>query len=423
MADKNNKILALANMTPEDQLDFLQSILASSTEYSIVATDLEGNILAWNAGAEKIYGYTADEILGQNAAVLFTPQDVNAGIFEKLLIEVKKQEFWSGEMLRIRKNGAPFTVLSTVTLRKDKQGNPVGLTAIARDLTELQNTLSVLNKVTTSRTSLLLQNRQLEELANEALEATRSKNEFIANVSHELRSPLNSIIGYAQILLDGLVDPQSPVHKEFLGNILSSSYQLLHLINDILDLAKIESGKMIFNYRQVDLHHLVEEIKMIFHTRLVKKNIHFEVEIDPGIKNIVTDPDKLKQVFYNYISNAIKFTEIEGKIRIQISVGQNNTFKIEVQDSGIGILEQDFSRLFVTFQQLDPSTAKKYPGTGLGLALTKRIVQAQGGQVGVKSTAGHGSTFYAILPMQPQIEPSTASVNEQNNSDIPVSKY
>ena len=402
MVAKNNNDYKV-KMNDREQLDFLQSILDSSTEYSIAAVDMEGTILAWNAGATKIYGYEASDVIGKNARLVFTPDDLDSGRFLALLDEVKKNGFWTGEMQRIRKNGTQFTVLTTVTLRKNAQNEPIGFTAIARDLTELQKTLGLLNEVTASQTSLLIKNKELEELAQQAREATRLKNEFIANVSHELRSPLNGIIGYTQILVDGLVDAQSTVHKEFLNNILSCSYQLLHLVNDVLDLAKIESGKMTFHYLPVDLTKLVTEIENIFHMRLVNKNILFRVEIDPSLHEVITDPDKLKQIFYNYISNAIKFTDKNGQITIRISPYKNNTFRLEVQDTGIGIPKNDMHRLFVTFQQLDTGAAKKYQGTGLGLALTKRIVEVQGGEVGVESIVGKGSIFYAVLPLTPII--------------------
>ncbi|HVY53371.1 MAG TPA: ATP-binding protein [Gammaproteobacteria bacterium] len=241
-----------------------------------------------------------------------------------------------------------------------------------------------------------------ENLAKKAEIANRLKTEFLANMSHELRTPLNAIIGFSELILSGKVGAPPKEHQEYLNDILSSAHHLLELINDILDLSKIETGKMAFHPESVDLKNLVREVTSSLNTMIRQKHLEFNIEINPALTYVIIDSRKLKQVLYNYLSNAIKFTPIGGTIKIIIGPINDNQFKLEVIDTGIGIRKEDLDKLFIEFQQLDSTFTKRYSGTGLGLALTRRIVEAQGGQVGVKSELGKGSNFYAVLPSRPQ---------------------
>jgi signal transduction histidine kinase len=244
------------------------------------------------------------------------------------------------------------------------------------------------------------QNRRIQE-------ASRLKSEFLANMSHELRTPLNAIIGFAELLHDGQVDPLSPTHKEFLGDILSSGRHLLQLINDVLDLAKVEAGKLEFRPELVEVARLVGEVIAILRTTAAEKQIRLETELDPGVVSLMIDPARLKQVAYNYLSNALKFTGIGGSVLLRVKPDGDEGFRLEVQDTGSGIAPEDLGRLFVEFQQLEAGAAKRHQGTGLGLALTRRLVESQGGSVGVKSVLGKGSTFHVCLPRFPIAMPRT----------------
>ena len=244
------------------------------------------------------------------------------------------------------------------------------------------------------------QNRRIQE-------ASRLKSEFLANMSHELRTPLNAILGFAELLHDGQVDPASPTHKEFLGDILSSGRHLLQLINDVLDLAKVEAGKLEFRPEPVTAAKLVGEVLAILRTTAAQKQIRMETQLDPSVAELTVDPARLKQVAYNYLSNALKFTPIGGSVTLRVKADGDSKFRLEVQDTGIGISPDDLGRLFVEFQQLEAGAAKRHQGTGLGLALTRRLVEAQGGSVGVRSTVGSGSTFHACLPRHSIASPRT----------------
>jgi signal transduction histidine kinase len=239
---------------------------------------------------------------------------------------------------------------------------------------------------------------QFEIRGREAQQANRLKSEFLANMSHELRTPLNAIIGFTDLMYKGKVGPVSPQHQEYLGDVLTSSRHLLQLINDVLDLAKVESGKMDFRPQPVDLAALVNEVSDVLRGLAASKGLRIETEIDPGVAVAVVDPARVKQILYNYLSNAIKFTPDGGSAVVRITPEGPDGFRIDVADTGVGISAEDMGRLFVEFQQLDTTASKKYAGTGLGLALTKRLVEAQGGRVSVHSVLGVGSTFSAVLP-------------------------
>ena len=250
----------------------------------------------------------------------------------------------------------------------------------------------------------------------EADRANRLKSEFLANMSHELRTPLNAIIGFTELIHDDLVAPGSPQFKEFLGDILASARHLLRLINDVLDLSKIEAGKLEFHPEPVDLRTLVDELLAIMRGTAAAKNIRIEAEIGP-VADVVIDPARLKQILYNYLSNALKFSADGGRVAVRVVPHDDRCFRLEVEDSGVGIAPEDVGRLFVEFQQLDGGLAKRHEGTGLGLALTKRLAEAQGGSVGVHSTPGTGSRFYAILPMRANVKPVAAATAELPPAD------
>jgi PAS domain S-box-containing protein len=244
----------------------------------------------------------------------------------------------------------------------------------------------------------LARTAQLAERSRKVEEASRLKSEFLANMSHELRTPLNAIIGFSELLHDGAVGPVGAKQKEFLNDILGSGKHLQQLINDILDLSKVEAGKMEFFPELLSLSSVVNEVLSILRPTAARKSLHLETDLAPESEHVTLDPGRLKQVLYNYVSNALKFTPEHGKIVVRTRTEGLERFRIEVEDTGVGIAPEEITRLFTEFQQLDGGAAKKHQGTGLGLALTRRLVEAQGGTVGITSTPGVGSTFFAVLP-------------------------
>ncbi len=250
--------------------------------------------------------------------------------------------------------------------------------------------------------ALLVARRGIEQKAAELARASAYKSQFLANMSHELRTPLNAIIGFSEMMVDGAIPLDSDQAKEFVGDIVTSGRHLLQLINDVLDLSKVEAGKLEFTPAATRLSTAAREVLAILRTQVARKRLDIAVEIDDAIDEVTLDTGRLKQVLYNYLSNALKFTPDGGRITVRAmpaSIGDRPSFRLEVEDTGPGISEADTPRLFVEFQQTEHG-ARQGTGTGLGLALTKRLVEAQGGRVGVISEIGKGSVFFAELPRE-----------------------
>lgn len=229
--------------------------------------------------------------------------------------------------------------------------------------------------------------------------ANRIKSEFLATMSHELRTPLNAVIGYADLLLDEAFGELNPKQIKSIGHISSSGKHLLDLINDILDLSKIESGKMGLHYDDFFVHEALKNVESIILPIARKKNIQLEFTIDPDASTLHADKSRFKQILYNLASNAVKFTPEKGLVKIEVRK-TDNAVEVAVTDSGIGIPEEQLKNLFIPFNQLDSTDSRTYEGTGLGLSLVKKFVELHGGKVNVKSEVGKGSTFSFWIPIQ-----------------------
>jgi signal transduction histidine kinase len=256
---------------------------------------------------------------------------------------------------------------------------------------------------------LVQKNVELEEQCRQSQTASRMKSAFLANMSHELRTPLTAVIGFTELLADGKAGPVLPTQLELLQHVLGNARHLLGLINDVLDLAKVESGSMLFRPAQTSIAGIVEEAIAGLRLLATEKQIELicKLSLPPG--KVLLDGQKLRQVLLNYVSNALKFTAAGGVITVRARLETRSSFRLEVEDEGIGIAPEDLKKLFMDFQQLDDGLCKQFVGTGLGLALTKRLVEAQGGSIGVTSIPGKGSTFFAVLPYAPVTSASPAT--------------
>jgi len=258
---------------------------------------------------------------------------------------------------------------------------------LAQQAEELREAESALKKT----------NEDLAMALEMAREASQAKSRFLASVSHELRTPLNGIIGFTQLLHDGAVGAVSEDQKDCLADVLNCSDHLLTLINHVLDMTKIEAGKMEFHYEEASLHELAAGAIDNVGPLAAAKRIQIELRVDERIGIVQVDAARITQVMLNYLSNALKFTPEGGRVSVEITREDERCYRILVEDTGIGIRSQDLPRLFMEFGQLGGSE-KAQSGTGLGLAITKRIVEAQGGRIGVESVFGEGSRFFAVLP-------------------------
>jgi len=366
---------------------------------ALLTFDLDGlEIVDANLAAVKLYGRSVEQLrtgnFVDNSAVTLADGRDSMAVATDILLRMRAgQSVAPFEWLARNSDGEEIPVeVHLVRLAGD---NPRLVRMTIIDLRERRK----LEEIRQRTIELELQNRRIQE-------ANRLKSEFLANMSHELRTPLNAIIGFSELLHDGQVPPSSPEHHEFLGDILTSGKHLLQLINDVLDLAKVEAGKLDFRAEKVELAKLVNEVVSITRTTAAQKRINVDAMVASELVDIVIDPSRFKQVAYNFLSNALKFTPEQGRVMVRCLADSPETFRLEVEDTGVGIAPADLGRLFVEFQQLEQGAAKRHQGTGLGLALSRRLVEAQGGSVGVRSTPNVGSTFHAVLPRQCAIAPA-----------------
>ncbi len=238
---------------------------------------------------------------------------------------------------------------------------------------------------------------KLKKHATEIEIANKSKSDFLANMSHELRTPLNAIIGFSELLKDEMIGQLLPKQKNYITDIFLSGKHLVSLLNDILDLSKIEAGKMTLDLEKTDIPLLFESSLSIVKERALRHNIKLNLDIKEDVRQIYVDTRKLKQVIYNLLSNAVKFTPDESTVYVKVK-RVSNLLEFSVTDTGIGISKEDITRLFQPFVQLESSLNRKHKGTGLGLSLVKRIVEFHGGSVEVKSELGKGSCFTVRIP-------------------------
>ncbi len=355
--------------------------------WGIVVIDAQSLMIRFaNDAFRRMYDFTDAELGVRHFDSLFEPDDLL-----RLRRLHRESAYATGafsyEAIHVRPDGTRFPALLDGVLVPASAAGEQAWALSVLDLTERKQ----MEALRTRSLELELENRRVQE-------GSRLKSEFLANMSHELRTPLNSILGFSELLIHGEVGALEEQQREFIGDIHSSGQHLLRLINDVLDLSKVEAGKMQFHPQSLDLKELIGEVTGVLRAVAGHRSVRFEVEHAADLGPITLDPARLKQVLYNYLSNAIKFSEAGGVVTIRTRADAAALFRIEVVDHGSGISAENLGRLFVEFEQLEPGSTKTHGGTGLGLALTRRLVEAQGGTVGVYSTLGKGSTFYAVLP-------------------------
>jgi len=281
------------------------------------------------------------------------------------------------------------------------------LSTLASNLTMLVERARLFEQVEAARVELEHRAEALEEANIRLQELDRLKDQFLANMSHELRTPLNSIIGFSEVLMDGLVGEMSPEQRDCVNDIHFSGEHLLTLINDILDLSKIEAGRMTLAPTSVDVVMLLADVEATITPLIEKKSQTLKIELDDGLPAIIADPIRIKQVLLNLLSNANKFTLFEGQITLSCRLADPATVLFSVTDTGIGIKPEDQGIIFEEFRQVDGSASREMSGTGLGLAISKRLIEMHGGHIWVESEYGHGSTFSFLLPLDgpPEAKP------------------
>ena len=353
---------------------------------AIMTTDPSGIITDVNKQMEVLTGCTRDELIGAPFKKSFTdPEQAETSI--KLVLSEKKVTNYE---LTVRARDGKETVVSfNATTFYDRDRKLQGVFAAARDVTERKRLNQVLQE----------KNVELENAWSVAEKTNLAKSEFLANMSHELRTPLNSIIGFSEVLQDQLFGQINEKQHDYVLNILTSGRHLLSLINDILDLSKVESGKMELDLSTFSLRELLEASLMMLREKALKGTINLRIDIAPEAETTIeADQRKLKQIMFNLVSNAVKFTPTGGTVDVS-ALREGNFIKIAVADTGIGIKGEDIPRLFKAFTQLEAVYTKGFEGTGLGLALTRQLVELHGGRVWVESEIGMGSRFCLTIPL------------------------
>lgn len=369
----------------EEKLRYWERVFQHANWGVALADVKEVRFRAVNPAYAAMHGYTVDELLGAPVSTLWTAE--TRSDMERHAHETHLHGHLVTETTHRCKDGSTLPVEVVAATIRDSQGQVAWFVANVQDITERRR----LQQSRIRAIELEARNRRIEE-------ANRMKSEFLANMSHELRTPLNSVIGFTELLHDEQVGPVTSKQQEFLGDILAGGRHLLRLINDVLDLAKVEAGKMDFRPEPVNLEPLVATVAHSLRATAIEKGLEVVLDVDPRIGDVELDPGRFKQVLYNYLSNALKFAPESTRVDVRVTSEGSDNFRLEVEDRGRGIAVDKVPRLFVAFQQLDSAAAKRHGGTGLGLALTRRLAEAQGGVVGVRPATPSGSVFFAVLP-------------------------
>ncbi|WP_242917063.1 PAS domain S-box protein [Pontibacter liquoris] len=344
----------------------------------------------------QLLGYEEHEVLGQNTAMFYVNPEDQQMVKERVMEE---QSFRDVEVEMVAKDGSHKTVLLDSRLVYDDNGNPSFLEGVVRDVSELKRT----------QVALLRAKEEAENLL-------KVKTQFLANMSHELRTPMNGIIGMIDLLNQITSDPEQ---REYIDTLRKSSDALLAILNDILDLSKIQAGKLVLHESGVDLQETLGKIFSLFSNRAQQKDLTFSYDIAPQTPRfVITDETRLLQILSNLTSNAIKFTN-EGEVSIKVSSkplkGKEHLLHVRVKDSGIGISQEDQELLFTDFTQLDNSSTKTFGGTGLGLAISRQLTQLLGGEIGIESEPDSGSTFWFEVKVR---EANASEIAEQKKRQL-----
>jgi PAS domain S-box-containing protein len=389
-----------------DALRRIQAIVQSS-EDCIISKTLEGIITTWNPGAEAMLGYVPDEIIGQSVQILVPPEkhEEEQNILRRINQGLSVEHF---ESVRLHKDGRRIDVSISLSPIRAKNGTVTGASTIYRDITAQKR-------------------EKYLELEMQAVEAANvAKSAFLANISHEIRTPLNAITGMAHLMRrDGVPPSQS----DRLDKIEAAGQHLLEIINAVMDLSKIEAGKFMLESLEVNPSIIAANVASMLFEQARAKRIELQVETQPCPHHLLGDATRIRQALLNYVSNAIKFTE-HGHVTIRSRIAEEDAesvlVRLEVEDTGIGIAPDKLSRLFSAFEQADNSTTRQYGGTGLGLAVTRKLALLMGGDAGASSTPGQGSSFWFSVRLKKgnaTAKPITTSIAADSAEPILLRDY
>jgi PAS domain S-box-containing protein len=397
--------------------------IVESSDDAIVGKDLNGIVTSWNSGAMKVFGYSASEMIGQSITRLIPPerQQEETAILAKIQNGDRVRHF---ETVRIRQDGSSLPVSVTVSAIKDHAGRVIGASKVARDITARAAAEVQIHQLNTDLEARVARRTAELETANRALEAfsdamsrdlrvaeaaDQLKSAFLATMSHELRTPLNCIIGFTGILLNHLAGPLTTEQATQLGMVMASARHLLALINDVLDLSKIEAGQFDLHYESFDLSALLERVTAMLQPLADDKGLTLAVVISPIVSEMMSDERRVEQILFNLLNNAVKFTA-RGSVTLTADIvvyfhgspdaPPRPAVRLCVADSGMGIKPEHLATLFQPFRQIDSGLARQNEGTGLGLAISSRLAALLGGGIVASSAWLKGSEFTVTIPLQ-----------------------
>lgn len=369
-------------------------------DYAIFMMDPEGRIVSWNQGAAAIKGYTESEIVGQHFSIFYTDEDRNRNHPENELRLARQNGSYREEGWRVRKDGSRFWGHVTITAVHDESAHLVGFSKVTRDLTE--------RRKAEEQRDLLLERERTARI--EAERASQAKSQFLTTMSHELRTPMNAVMGYADLLNAEIAGPLNPTQREFLDRIEASSKHLLSLIGDVLDMAKIEAGRVEVNVSPVDPVRAVAAAIQLITPLASAKGLSIQNACrDTDDVLVYADAGRLHQILVNLLSNAVKFNRPGGRItvscgRVEARVPGGSDadrgpwVRLRVEDTGIGIAAEQLEKIWSPFFQVDSGHTRSTEGSGLGLSISRSLARLMGGDLLGQSEPGTGSTFLLFLP-------------------------
>jgi PAS domain S-box-containing protein len=396
-----------AEITVRGERDRLNLVLENVAD-PILVTDERSNIILMNDQAEQLFHSEAEaRSRSQLAAVRGNDTKFTSFISEFALLDDDSRR--ERMTLVFPRTGIELPVEVVSGKVKNERGEPIAIVSVLHDLTKqvenerLYEALKRLNseleqRIREATADLAEQNARLQWQSQEVERANKLKSEFLASMSHELRTPINALIGYSALMLDGVLGEVNPRQSDALLRGRAAAEHLLALINDILDLAKIEAGKMPLHLEDVSLREVTTEVTQQIEPMVRKKQLDFTIDVSPDCPVIYSDRTKIKQVLLNLLSNAVKFTN-KGSVTVQAECAPGGV-RIDVIDTGIGIRPSDLQAIWEDFRQVDQSRTREFPGTGLGLSITRKLLERLGGSVAVQSKYGEGSTFSVFLPVR-----------------------
>ncbi len=409
----------IASLRQTEAMNRIQSSALQAVANCVVITDRNGCVNWVNPSFTRITGYSLEEVVGKNLRILKSGKH-NSEFYRDLWESILAGRVWEGVLVNRRKDGVLYDDETTITPVPDESGQITHFIAIKQDITERRKAERAMKNYAKTLEETARELAEItwiaEQTRDEAERANKVKSEFLAKMSHELRTPLNSIIGFTELMIDDRQDVPGAKRANRLEKVHRNAKNLLALINDILDLSKIEADRLSLDWAWLDVQRLIRECVESAQP-LVRPDVRLEAAIDPSVTDTAQwygDEVRLRQSLTNLLSNAAKFTE-SGRIEVRAAIDEG-VLVIDVEDTGIGIAPENLSRVFREFEQVDSSSTRRAGGTGLGLAITQRLCKLMKGEISVKSQLGTGSCFTIRLPRL-----SESDISEAAGTDSPAS--